>query len=356
MTDSSEENEAKGNSPVTLRAIARRVGYSHVTVARALADEQGVGPRTRDRIREAAREMGYRPNPVMSRMMRQIRDSAEKREAETIAVIEHEPGPDGKPVFQRLSRGIEEQANLMGYATNAFTVGPGGLSPARLRDVLEARGIRGFLALAFQPSELEGESFRSFLRVKLPLPSENPEMVYIARNSHATYQKIYGRLRELGYRRVGFAKRACITGAEESTIIGCLETIALRPPREAEPGFQPLFVYDEDAPDTAERMRAWVEENRLEAVVGGNAAYPFLRELGYRIPEELGFACSNVAPGMPYAGASLPLPAIGRASVRVLNNLLTANLYGRPEDTEVVLIPSEWTEGSTLLPRARMTR
>lgn len=49
---------------VTLADIARATGLSASTVSRALSDPDKVNPRTRDRVRKIAQDMGYVPNQV----------------------------------------------------------------------------------------------------------------------------------------------------------------------------------------------------------------------------------------------------------------------------------------------------
>ncbi|WP_129665683.1 LacI family DNA-binding transcriptional regulator [Phytoactinopolyspora endophytica] len=49
---------------VTLADVARATGLSASTVSRALSDPDKVNAKTRERIRKAAREMGYVPNPA----------------------------------------------------------------------------------------------------------------------------------------------------------------------------------------------------------------------------------------------------------------------------------------------------
>jgi LacI family transcriptional regulator len=51
-----------GKSPTTLRDIAKALGTSIGSVHRALHDNPGVSPLTKDRVLQMARTMGYRPN------------------------------------------------------------------------------------------------------------------------------------------------------------------------------------------------------------------------------------------------------------------------------------------------------
>lgn len=49
---------------VTLADIAQALGLSPSTVSRALSDPDKVNPQTRERVRKAARRMGYVPSQV----------------------------------------------------------------------------------------------------------------------------------------------------------------------------------------------------------------------------------------------------------------------------------------------------
>lgn len=338
---------------VTLRDIARKARVSHVTVARALRNEDCVRLATRERIMALAREMGYTPDPVMSRLMRQIRVPPDHRECEVIGVIDCGLSGHVQKDFRRLFDAVEEQLLHMGYHADRFRLGEDGLSAARLRGVLEARNIAGVLFVAPGRSEIEGPEFSSLLRVKLPFLSDSPGVIHVGRDPHASYRIVYEQLRKRGYRRVGFAMRSCIRGFEHSAIHGCLQTMA---PMPVEPDFQPFFSYDEHDQHSSLPLRAWIERNQLEAVVGGAHAYPFLRQTGLRIPSELGFVCTNLDPAMTQTGVTFPLRAIGRAAVQTLDSALHANLYGRPETSQLVLIPGKWREGDSLVERAAMNR
>ena len=49
---------------VSIKDIALRCNVSAATVSKALNDHSDVGPATKQRVREAAREMGYLPNSM----------------------------------------------------------------------------------------------------------------------------------------------------------------------------------------------------------------------------------------------------------------------------------------------------
>lgn len=54
--------KANEGSPVTLKALAAHLNLAHSTVSRALSDNANISSATKDRVRQAARDLGYIPN------------------------------------------------------------------------------------------------------------------------------------------------------------------------------------------------------------------------------------------------------------------------------------------------------
>ena len=83
---------------VTLKDIAKRVGKSVTTVSRALHDYDDVSPETKELVRQAAAEMGYKPNILAQRL--------QKRSADTIGLIIPTFGPRfSDPYFSEILAG-----------------------------------------------------------------------------------------------------------------------------------------------------------------------------------------------------------------------------------------------------------
>lgn len=96
----------------TMADLARLAGLSKITVSRALADSPLVNPETRDRIRELAREHGYKLN-ISARNLR-------LRRSHTVAVIvEMKPSTDRTmfdPYPLGLLGGISQELTAAGYS------------------------------------------------------------------------------------------------------------------------------------------------------------------------------------------------------------------------------------------------
>jgi len=91
--------------PVTARDVARVAGVSVSTVSRSLAKPDSVSQRTRDKVLETARGMGYRPN-LAARGLNTGRTG-------NIALIV----PDlENPSFSSVAKGVQSKARAAGYA------------------------------------------------------------------------------------------------------------------------------------------------------------------------------------------------------------------------------------------------
>ena len=85
------------------------------------------------------------------------------------------------------------------------------------------------------------------------------------------------------------------------------------------------------------------------AVIGFvNRVYTWLIEAGYRVPEDVAFACLNVWPGEPYSGMSVQHDQVPRSAVDFLISQMHENQSGRPKVQHCLLLEPDWVEGSTL--------
>src|SRR3954453_9843219 len=122
----------------TIAAVARRAGVSSAAVSFAVNDRPGVSPETRERILEAARELGWRPSAS-------ARGLAEGRPRAVGLVLSRDPAQlELDAFFVRFLSGIERTLAAADYALLLQLVPEGG-SPAALERLPGPGRVDGFL-------------------------------------------------------------------------------------------------------------------------------------------------------------------------------------------------------------------
>src|SRR5258708_37849280 len=90
--------------PPNLRTIARKAGVSHTAVSLALRNDPSVSVATRTRIQKLANDLGYKPNALVSALMRQVHSKSRIVAQETIAYLSADHTADRwkrTPAFHR---------------------------------------------------------------------------------------------------------------------------------------------------------------------------------------------------------------------------------------------------------------
>jgi DNA-binding LacI/PurR family transcriptional regulator len=119
----------------TLRDIAQAVGVTPTTVSLALRDSPRISSQTRNRVRQTAEDMGYRPNAELSRMMANLKTRQGRDLRPVIALV---------TTAQGTVRGfVQSIAEAAGYSLDVIDVSQRGMGIERIAGVLRARGIRG---------------------------------------------------------------------------------------------------------------------------------------------------------------------------------------------------------------------
>lgn len=89
---------------ITIKDIAKAAGVSHTTVSRALKGDKRIAPKTRERIRALAEELGYVPNTVARGL--------KTNRSHILGIIVRRIGD---PYFTDVQRGIEEALHHRKY-------------------------------------------------------------------------------------------------------------------------------------------------------------------------------------------------------------------------------------------------
>jgi LacI family transcriptional regulator len=125
---------------VTLKDIARHVGVSVTTVSRALGGYDDVAEETKQRVLQAAHEMGYRPHTIAQ--------SLRRRRTNTVGLIIPTAGPRfSDPYFTEILTGIGNEAAEHEFDLLVSTRAPGTQEQETYERMAGSRRVDGLLVI-----------------------------------------------------------------------------------------------------------------------------------------------------------------------------------------------------------------
>lgn len=180
-----------------------------MTVSRALRGGKNVEAGLRERIVETAEEMGYRPDPEIAKLMTHMRQARGVTEPRTLAFVwaERSSRETGRWSWsQQLVMGAQRQAERLGFQLEEFHLGARGMTGRRLSDILEARGIPGFI-LSPLVSRSRGHvsmAWEKFCSVVIGLGYARPQLHRVHHHHFLGMMTALRMLKKQGYKRIGF--------------------------------------------------------------------------------------------------------------------------------------------------------
>jgi len=335
---------------VTLRDIAKEAGSSLAAVSMSLRDDPRIPVATRNRVKEAAKRLGYRPDPALSEFIAARWRGGASREGVTLGFLHNSPDAVGGQ--SRIYQGALARAGELGYKLDAFYTKQYADDPA-LQRVLRTRNIRGLLLDMIEPPCVNLD-WSDFCAVNCRLGSFLPPLHTVYQDVVKAIEALWRGAHERGYRRIGYAMfeygKTLIEDDE-------LRRSAIAWTRSQSKGedVPPLFIGPSQ--DWWHKTPGWYRKWKPDAVLGLNVA--ILRALtmegGVKVPEEAGFARLVTEDGAEIgqvAGLVDPEVSIGRAAIDQLDLCLRTHQYGLPEVRMHHLIEPRWQEGESMPVRA----
>lgn len=331
-----------------LAAVAERAGVSAMTVSRVLRNSPKVSAEVRRRVTEAARAVGYKPDPHMARLMHLVRERKERAIQSTIAVIRDEC-PDTPYRFVSV-KDVEARASQHGYGAEEFVLGRNGMSAERLMKIFRARNIEGVIATPpSSPRQLLRFDFNAFSSATFGygLPSPN-----LHRASTNMTQGILTAIEELsrrGYKRIGLAVTEWIDQRADRTYSGALLYHQMRTSARNR---VPLLLLPNIGFDRGVRKFCdWMKKHRPDALISFDTYVPewIEKRLGMRIPDDVGLIVHDWVEGMEgFAGIHHRRAHVAAAAVDLVATQLIHNEKGIPEVPRQILIPPAFIEGNSV--------
>jgi LacI family transcriptional regulator len=218
----------------TIGDVARRAGVSTATVSRVLAGLGGARADTRERVLDAARELGYRPSGVAR--------SLKLRTTQTLGLIITDIE---NPFFPQLVRAVEDAAREHGFALVLCNATDDPDREASYLDLLVDRRVDGVVIAVSGLSARNGEWLAepplpvvlvNTVAPGLPHPSIASDNVDGGRQSAA-------HLLDLGHRRIGVLTAGARNADAPARVAGVRRALKARG---MDPGAVPVVVGEPD--------------------------------------------------------------------------------------------------------------
>ena len=338
----------------TLQDIAKLAGVGKATVSLALRNDPKISPATRERVRVAAEQLNYRPDPALARIAAHRWRTREHPSDITVAFVTMDhPWTHVEPLMD-LRHGAKEQGERLGYHVEHFRLEtfPG---PVQLARVLFHRGIRGVLVgLILREDFARQFPWQSFISVGCSLGYYQPPINVVVSDFHHAMERAWREAVQAGYRRIGVAL------LEEFEAVDLFDKVSaalfcqsrLNPELEAIP-VQYFRLADRAA------FQDWLRQHQPEVVIGFNdTVHWWLLEAGRQVPEDTAFISLDTevkprAGGLALAGMHPDYAFIGRTALGQLDILLRTHQQGIPERPLTVHVPPVWIRGNTLPARVQ---
>jgi LacI family transcriptional regulator len=332
----------------TLRDIAARTGFAKTTISLSLRNDPKIPEATRRIVRAAATELGYRPDPALARIAEHRWRAAGSGAGSTLAFVTTRKAGSGDSAENSAMAGARNRAMELGYGFEHFRL-EGYSNAARLGSVLFHRGIRGVIVGQVLPGDFCDQfPWGRFAAVGCNTGDFRPPVnVVVPDSAHAMIQA-WRRALDGGSGPIGVAL------IEESNPVGGFDRIcaALHCQSQLPSGERRLPILRVQ-PGDRDGFLGWIRQHEPSTVVGsGNLFLTWLRDLGYRIPRDMGFVSLSVDPaegsGPRIAGMDCNLEMVGRAAVEQLEILIRTNQVGIPSRPFALMVESSWVPGDTL--------
>jgi len=341
--------ESSKDKPVPLREIAQRCGISRTTVSRALRGDPRVAPATMKKVRRAASDLGYRPNPKLEKLMAEIKSAQRHRYVGNIGVIWNQPTisfREPETDFTRIMvKGAHDHAVELGYSVDVINMKEKGMTSSRLDQIIYNRGILGVLipplAMRQPIPELDWEKVSVISLTRL---TETQRFHSVQAHTSRDVVRLFKMISERRYRRPGLVIHSDLEERRNRHTIAryldyCQNVFEI----------EPLPVLQ---PRAREEFREWLEKYRPDVVIGPAdwCYYSLINQMGVRIPRDIGYAGFIEDPSRELSGILQRPYEIGNAGIDLLTAHIMRSETGIPAYTKNVHIESLIISGKTLRP------
>lgn len=331
---------------MSVRTIAKRLNISASTVSLALRGSCKISADTRVRVKKEAELIGYVGDAKLREVMSQMRSSAARPTEACLGLLSFGQA-SSSIASQKRSRAVclwlASRAEKLGYRLERFSLKE--MSPARLRVVLEARGIEGLICFSDDclddsvPEELSGFSLVSIGgslggKVDCVLPDYFFDL-----------EQSFKRLVELGYGRVGLVLGDGLEADAASRYLGAFLS------QQSASWMAPWMTFSSEDPGSQASLESWLVRERPDALLCAGIASQHIDDALDGLPHldscQVAFLDLEDAAGQ---GICLDIEEIGCRAVDLLVRNICQARRAFDAKPHIELVRSCWGAGLAAVP------
>jgi LacI family transcriptional regulator len=334
---------------VTLRDVAALAGFSAMTVSCALRNSPKVLPSTREKVLKAAAELGYRPDPEISKLMTHLRQPSHHSFSHNLAFINSWPDEAEyrKGYIGEIYQGAQHRAAQLGFSIEPFWLLEKGMTPQRLSSILYNRGIRGILLPPwYHPADIVPLQWNHFSTVATTMSIKTPAVNRVVPNIFHNTLLACEELHRQGYRRLAYIETADMHTRTEGMARGAFELFrSTKHPIEAS-----AVLTLKDWNDGV--VHQWFEDERPDAIVCPTAAVYYQLTSGRKAKRPFGYIVLDAMQNPEITAIDQIPSSLGTTAVELLVSQIMHNESGLPQIPQLVLLNGRLRPGKTT-PRCR---
>ncbi len=325
-----------------------------MTVSLAMRNHVSISLATRNRIQKIAKEMGYVPDPMIGRLMQQLRIGRHRRTSISLCSLRERPERSTSDYINLVNEGARRAALDMGYFFEEVFIDDYKDNPSALRRLLWSRGVEGLvLSPIHHPADISDlVDWSRFVVISASVSVLGPKAHRVIPNHFANTLELGKKLNSRGLLRLGLVMSRDIDKRSGHRFDAAIQWL------NHENGVHDMSTlrWDDRLPGRAE-LKKWIHENRPDAIISEASAY--LKKFQKISPEirSLPLAATTILDKTDSFPGILEDPrAVGAGAVELLSAFFHQGQRGLPAQRRTTMIEGKYWEPEGYFGKSKKTK
>lgn len=335
---------------VTMKDVADAIGVHQTTVSLALRNHSSLPVKTREIIKQKARELGYAPDPMLSALVSYRQHSRPSKAPPTIGYImdlRDEKELEHLKCRWLFFRNAQKRAEELGYRLEVFYYGSGNFNSRTLDRIFKTRQITGLIIAAFTHQTDLSLSWERYSVIKIEALPFNLHFDVVENNQMQVTQLAMQKMHEKGHRRVGM-----LVGQHDEVhtrnlfSAGYLVSQSMFAPEDRVPM---KVIEGINLEEELDDIIHWLQIYHVETLITNwNELVPFLNRIEIALNRKLTLVPLDIDHfDSGLMGVKQNHEAVGQNAVDCVTNLMRNNKRGMLDYPTIHLVDSCWYEPET---------